>query len=98
MDEKGARKVAQAYLDHLYSEEEQDIIGRNFYRPTSDKASAGGTAMPSPSWNWSPSIRPSVAGPGPPPITSTKAPSSDQIYSEVTLRVDRKGRADALTG
>jgi sulfate transport system substrate-binding protein len=40
VDKKGTRKVAQAYLDHLYSEEAQDIIGRNFYRPTSEKAKA----------------------------------------------------------
>jgi sulfate/thiosulfate transport system substrate-binding protein len=40
VDKKGTRKVAQAYLEHLYSEEAQDIIGRNFYRPTSEKAKA----------------------------------------------------------
>ncbi len=40
VDKKGTRKVAQAYLDHLYSDEAQDIIGRNFYRPTGEKAKA----------------------------------------------------------
>jgi sulfate/thiosulfate transport system substrate-binding protein len=34
VDKKGTRKVAQAYLDYLYSAEGQDIIARNFYRPT----------------------------------------------------------------
>jgi sulfate/thiosulfate-binding protein len=37
-DKHGTRKVAQAYLDYLYSEEGQDIAGRNFYRPTDPKA------------------------------------------------------------
>ena len=39
-DKHGTRKVAQAYLDYLYSEEGQDIAGRNFYRPTDAKAAA----------------------------------------------------------
>jgi sulfate/thiosulfate transport system substrate-binding protein len=33
VDKKGTRKVAEAYLNYLYSEEGQDIAGRNFYRP-----------------------------------------------------------------
>jgi sulfate/thiosulfate-binding protein len=39
-DKHGTRKVAQAYLEYLYSEEGQDIAGRNFYRPTDPKAAA----------------------------------------------------------
>jgi len=39
-DKRGTRKVAQAYLDFLYSEEGQDIAGRHFYRPRSAKAAA----------------------------------------------------------
>ena len=38
VDKKGTRKVAQAYLEYLYSDEGQDIAGRNFYRPTGEKA------------------------------------------------------------
>jgi len=38
VDRKGTRAVAQAYLEYLYTDEGQDIIGRNFYRPTSEKA------------------------------------------------------------
>ena len=38
IDKKGTRAVATAYLDYLYSEEGQDIAGRNYYRPTSDMA------------------------------------------------------------
>ena len=34
----GTQAVAQAYLDFLYTDEGQDIIGRNFYRPRSEKA------------------------------------------------------------
>jgi sulfate transport system substrate-binding protein len=30
---KGTTEVAQAYLEYLYSDEGQDIAGRNFYRP-----------------------------------------------------------------
>ncbi len=37
---KGTAEVAKAYLEYLYSEEGQDIAGKNFYRPTSEKAAA----------------------------------------------------------
>jgi sulfate/thiosulfate-binding protein len=40
VDRKGTRAVAQAYLEYLYTEEAQDIIGKHFYRPTSAKAQA----------------------------------------------------------
>jgi sulfate/thiosulfate-binding protein len=40
VDKKGTRAVAEEYLTYLYSDEGQDIAGRNFYRPTSDKAKA----------------------------------------------------------
>ncbi len=40
VDKKGTRAVAQAYLDYLYSDEGQDIVGKHFYRPTSAKAQA----------------------------------------------------------
>lgn len=30
---RGTREVAQAYLEHLYSSEGQEIIARNYYRP-----------------------------------------------------------------
>jgi len=40
VDKRGTRKVAQAYLEYLYSEEGQDIAGRHFYRPTGAKAVA----------------------------------------------------------
>ena len=36
----GTTEVAKAYLDYLYSEEGQDIAGKNFYRPRSEKAAA----------------------------------------------------------
>ena len=38
VDKKGTRAVATAYLEYLYSDEGQDIAGKNFYRPTSPKA------------------------------------------------------------
>lgn len=35
---KGTEAVAKAYLEYLYSEEGQDIAGRNFYRPAVSEA------------------------------------------------------------
>ncbi|VTU28313.1 Sulfate starvation-induced protein 2 [Variovorax sp. PBL-H6] len=40
VDKKGTRAVAEEYLRYLYSDEGQDIAGRNYYRPTSEKAKA----------------------------------------------------------
>ena len=41
VDRKGTRVVAEEYLKYLYSEEGQDIVGKNFYRPAvSEKAKA----------------------------------------------------------
>jgi sulfate/thiosulfate transport system substrate-binding protein len=38
VDRKGTRAAAQAYLEFLYSEEGQDIIGKHFYRPAASAA------------------------------------------------------------
>jgi len=40
VDRKGTRKVAEAYLEYLYSEEGQEIAARNYYRPTNAKVAA----------------------------------------------------------
>ena len=40
VDRKGSRALAEEYLKYLYSDEGQDIAGRNFYRPTAEKAKA----------------------------------------------------------
>ena len=40
VDRKGTRVVSEEYLKYLYSDEGQDIAGRNFYRPTGEKAKA----------------------------------------------------------
>jgi sulfate transport system substrate-binding protein len=37
VDKRGTRKVAQAYLEFLYTDEAQDIIAKNYYRPAVDK-------------------------------------------------------------
>ena len=37
VDKHGTRKVAQAYLDYLYSAEGQEIAARNYYRPSDQK-------------------------------------------------------------
>ena len=36
-DKRGTRKVAESYLQHLYSDEGQDIAGKHFYRPRDAK-------------------------------------------------------------
>jgi sulfate/thiosulfate transport system substrate-binding protein len=40
VDKRGTRQVAQAYLEYLYSEEGQDIAGKNNYRPQLPSAAA----------------------------------------------------------
>jgi len=40
VDKRGTRKVAEAYLQYLYSREGQDIAGKNFYRPRDPAAAA----------------------------------------------------------
>ncbi len=40
VDRRGTRKVAEAYLEHLYSTEGQEIAAKNFYRPIDDKVAA----------------------------------------------------------
>ena len=37
VDKRGTRKVAQAYLDYLYTEEGQEIAARHYYRPRLEK-------------------------------------------------------------
>ena len=44
VDKRGTRKVAEAYLQFLYSEEGQEIAARHFYRPRSTKVPAALTA------------------------------------------------------
>jgi len=39
-DKHGTRKVAEAYLDYLYTPEGQEIAAKNFYRPTDAKVAA----------------------------------------------------------
>ena len=40
VDKKGTRKVAEAYLNYLYSEEGQRIAGKNYYRPRDPQVAA----------------------------------------------------------
>ena len=40
VDKKGTRAVATAYLEYLYTDEGQDIAGKNFYRPIAEKFQA----------------------------------------------------------
>ena len=39
-DKRGTRKVSEAYLNYLYTDEGQEIIAKNFYRPSTEKAAA----------------------------------------------------------
>lgn len=38
VDKHGARKVAEAYLQYLYTDEGQETIAKHYYRPTVEKA------------------------------------------------------------
>jgi sulfate transport system substrate-binding protein len=40
VDKKGTRKVAEAYLNFLYTPEAQDIIAKNYYRPVDPAVAA----------------------------------------------------------
>ncbi|HXN36132.1 MAG TPA: sulfate ABC transporter substrate-binding protein [Opitutaceae bacterium] len=40
VERKGTAEVAKAYLEHLYSDEGQDIAGRNYYRPRNQAIAA----------------------------------------------------------
>ncbi|WP_277373194.1 sulfate ABC transporter substrate-binding protein [Pseudomonas sp. AA-38] len=40
VERKGTRAVAEAYLEHLYSEEGQRIAAKHFYRPRNEKIAA----------------------------------------------------------
>ncbi|MEO7497025.1 MAG: sulfate ABC transporter substrate-binding protein [Massilia sp.] len=40
VDKHGTRKVAEAYLQYLYSDEGQEIAAKNYYRPTTPKIAA----------------------------------------------------------
>jgi len=40
VDKRGTRKVAQAYLEYLYTKEGQEIIGKHHYRPTDPEVAA----------------------------------------------------------
>lgn len=40
VDRRGSRKVAQAYLEYLYSEAGQEVAARNFYRPRLESVAA----------------------------------------------------------
>ncbi|SDG95128.1 sulfate ABC transporter substrate-binding protein [Propionivibrio dicarboxylicus] len=40
VDKKGTRKLAQAYLEYLYSPEGQEIAARHYYRPRDEKVAA----------------------------------------------------------
>jgi sulfate/thiosulfate-binding protein len=47
VDKKGTRKVAEAYLEFLYTSEGQEIVARNYYRPRlAEVARKYGTVFP----------------------------------------------------
>ncbi|WP_310937280.1 sulfate ABC transporter substrate-binding protein [Clostridium sp. SHJSY1] len=37
VEKRGTREVAQAYIDYLYSDEAQEIVAKNYYRPSNKK-------------------------------------------------------------
>ena len=38
VDKRGTRQIAEAYLNYLYSDVGQNLAGKHYYRPTSEKA------------------------------------------------------------
>ncbi len=40
VDRRGTRKVAQAFVEYLYSDEGQEVAAKNYYRPINEKISA----------------------------------------------------------
>ncbi|HZP13052.1 MAG TPA: sulfate ABC transporter substrate-binding protein [Nevskiaceae bacterium] len=40
VDKHGTRKIAEAYLNYLYTDEGQEIIAKNFYRPVNEAIAA----------------------------------------------------------
>lgn len=40
VDKRGTRRIAQAYLEYLYSDEGQEVAGRHYYRPRVQKIAA----------------------------------------------------------
>jgi sulfate transport system substrate-binding protein len=40
VDKDGQRSVATAYLEHLYATDAQELIAKNFYRPTDPTVAA----------------------------------------------------------
>jgi sulfate transport system substrate-binding protein len=40
VDKRKTRAVAQAYLEHLYTDEGQEIAARHYYRPRNEKVAA----------------------------------------------------------
>jgi sulfate transport system substrate-binding protein len=51
VDKRHTRAIAEEYLKYLYTEEGQDIIGRNFYRPAVSKAAQAKYAKQFPKLN-----------------------------------------------
>ena len=62
VDAKGTRKVAEAYLNYLYTPEAQAIIAKNYFRPVEPRAPTRTISRASPRSTSSPSTGPSAAG------------------------------------
>jgi ABC-type Fe3+ transport system substrate-binding protein len=75
VDKRGTRKVAQAYLEYLYSPEGQELAAKHFYRPRTRRLPPVRQAVRQ-GPGWSPSTRSSVAGATPRRSTSRTAASS----------------------
>ena len=73
--------MAEAYLNFLYTPAAQEIVAKNYYRPRN----AGGRRRSTPAQlpearRWSPSTRPSAAGPRRRPTHFADGGMFDQIY------------------
>ena len=82
VDRKGTRAVATEYLKYLYTEEGQDIAGRNFYRPAVSQKAQVKYAAQFPKLNLV-TIEQAFGGWGPADQAHFKDGASfDQIYSK----------------
>ncbi len=86
VDKRGTRKVAEAYLNFLYSQEGQRIAAKHYYRPR-DASALEGMATVSRKWRSSPSMKCLAAGRRPRRLISTTAASSIRSTGPVAKRV-----------
>ena len=90
-ERKGTREAAQAYLEFLYTPEGQEIIAKNFYRPTNPDGAREAPRARSRTSSSSRSTRSPRTGTTPTPSTSATAGSSTASTSPRSSRPESRG-------